>query len=223
MMSIKYGILLIIVTLMMRPTSYFYFKFVNFYHTVIHYPVITETFPLNNDIKHWKKMQRHYQDNNDYQQTQLNLIYAYYKLNHLTLLHTLMQKFLRWSNFNSMQEYLLYMQGLTHLQIDHLNKIHLLSIDRYDRDAEYAERALQFFVNLIITYPTSKYIIHAKKYITVLEDRFAKDEFAIVKLNLINGAYASALKHIENMIINYPSTKYTHQAICLLKQRGIEN
>ncbi|WWO95681.1 MAG: outer membrane protein assembly factor BamD [Candidatus Dasytiphilus stammeri] len=221
MISIKYGILLIIVTLMMRTTSYFSFKFFNLHHTIIHYPVITEIFPLNNDIKHWQKIQRHYQDNNDYQQTQLNLIYAYYKLNKLTLLHTLMQKFLRFSDFNSTQDYLLYMQGLTNLQIDHLNKIHLLSIDRYDRDAEYAERALQFFVNLIITYPTSKYIINAKKYIRVLEDRFSKDEFAIVKLNLINGAYASALKHIQNMIINYPSTKYTHQALCLLKKLGL--
>ncbi|MEI4269932.1 MAG: outer membrane protein assembly factor BamD [Candidatus Dasytiphilus stammeri] len=208
---------------MMRTTSYFSFKFFNLYYTVLHYPVITETFSLNNDLNHWQKIQRYYQDNNDYQQTQLNLIYAYYKLNNLTLLHKVMQKFLRFSDFHSTQDYLLYMQGLTNLQIDHLNQIHLLRIDRYDRDSEYAERALQFFVNLIITYPNSQYIINAKKYITVLEDRFSKNEFAIVKLNLINGAYASALKHIENMIINYPYTKYTHQALCLLKQLDIEN
>ncbi|WWO96095.1 MAG: outer membrane protein assembly factor BamD [Candidatus Dasytiphilus stammeri] len=208
---------------MMRTTSYFSFKFLNLHQTIIHYPVITETFPLNNDIKHWEKIQHHYQDDNDYQQTKVNLLYAYYKLNNFTLLHKIMHNFLRLSDFNSTQDYLLYMQGLTNLQIDYLNKIHLLSINRYDRDAEYAERALQFFVNLIITYPNSQYIINAKKYIIVLEDRFSKDELSIVKLNLLNGAYAAALKHIENMIINYPSTKYTHEALYLLNQLGIQN
>lgn len=221
-MSIKYGILLTIVTLMIHTIPYFSWKFFPIYNSIINYPVITKTLLIKN-INKWKIIQQNYQLITDYQQTQLNLIYAYYKLNRLTLVQKIIKNIFWGSNFILPQDYILYMQGLTNLQIDYLNKIHFLRINRYDRDQEYAQRALQCFVNLIMTYPNSKYIITAQKYIILLQNSFSKNELLIVKLNFLNGSYISAIKHIKNMIITYPFTKYTHQALILMKNISQNN
>jgi outer membrane protein assembly factor BamD len=151
------------------------------------------------------------------QQVQLDLIYAYYKSADLTLAQASIDRFLRLNPTDPNVDYVLYMRGLTDMALDDSMIQGFFGVDRSDRDPEHARAAFRDFTQLLRGYPNSQYATDANKRLVYLKDRLANYELAVVRFYTRRGAYVAVVNRVEEMLINYPDTEATRQALPLMQ------
>lgn len=151
------------------------------------------------------------------QQTQLDLIYAYYKSSEYALAQASADRFIRLNPTHSNIDYVFYLRGLTNMGLDENLIQGLLGIDRSDRDPQYALTAFLDFSQLIRAYPNSQYATDASKRLIFLKNRLAKHDLEVAKYYTKRGAYVAVTNRVEEMLHNYPDTVSTRQALPLME------
>ncbi|MGP1929538.1 MAG: outer membrane protein assembly factor BamD [Arsenophonus sp. ER-BJ3-MAG3] len=146
-------------------------------------------------------------------QTQLDMIYAYYKLSELPLSMAIIDRFIRLDTTNENIDYALYMRGLILETLDHSALKNFFGIDNSDHDPQHAIEAFRNFKQLLLFYPNSFYATDASKHLIFLKERLAKYELEIIKYYNKRGAYIAVINRIEQMLINYPDTQSTRIAL----------
>ncbi len=161
------------------------------------------------------------------QQVQLDLIYAYYKSDHLPLAQASIDRFIRLNPTHPDIDYVLYMHGLINMSMDDNTLQNFFGIDRSDRDPQYARAAFNNFNKVIKEHPESQFVMDSIKRLVFLKNRLANHELAIAKYYTKREAYVAVVNRVEKMLKNYPDTQATRNALVLMEnayqQLGLSN
>lgn len=151
------------------------------------------------------------------QQVQLNLIYAYYKTGEYSLAIAAIDRFLKLNPTNPYVDWVLYMRGITNMELDKNTIQGLFKVDRYNRDPSYNQTAFKDFTYLISRFPDSPYSYDAELRLIFLKNQLAKHEFSIARYYSDRGAYVAVINRVYNMLQTYPDTDATKQALYLMR------
>ncbi|VFP78718.1 Outer membrane protein assembly factor BamD [Candidatus Erwinia haradaeae] len=151
------------------------------------------------------------------QQAQINLIYAYYKNDNLSMALELIDRFIRANPDHKNIDYVIYIRGLTNMARDKNFLQDFIGINRSDRDLIYTKNALQDFKQLLQNYPKSTYAEETKKHLSYLRERQAQYELSIAEFYSQRKAYLAVINRVEGILRDYPNTKAIHQALPLME------
>lgn len=152
------------------------------------------------------------------QQTQLDLIYAYYKNGDYPLAQASIERFIRLNPTHPGIDYVLYMSGLTNMALDDNPLQRLFRVSRADRDAQYAQEAFKQFSRLLRGYPDSQYASDAGKRMLALKDRLSRHELAVAEYYTKRGAWVAVVNRLEGMLRDYPDTRATREGLPLMER-----
>ncbi|WMY96937.1 MAG: outer membrane protein assembly factor BamD [Arsenophonus sp.] len=148
---------------------------------------------------------------------QLDLIYAYYKSSELLLAIKTIDNFILSNPNDPNIDYVLYMRGLSAQKIDKNALQDFFGIDYSDKDPQYAIAAFKSFNQIIHSYPNSVYIKDAAKRLILIKERLAKYQLSIIQYYNKRGAYIAIINRTEEMLKNFPESKYTRNALHYMK------
>lgn len=146
-------------------------------------------------------------------QVQLDLIYVYYHLADQDRALTTIDRFLRLNPNHVDADYVRYMRGLVHLQLED-NAFHrLVGIDRSDRDKSYSEQAFEDFRQLLERHPESQYAADARLRMIGIQSRLAKYELSVGEYYLRREAYMAAARRGQYILESFPQVPEVEQAL----------
>lgn len=146
-------------------------------------------------------------------QVQLDLIYAYYKLDDAASAIANIDRFIRLNPTHRNIDYVYYMRGLVNMQSDNYMFHDILNIDRTDRDPQVAMSAFKDFERLIKSYPNSKYAPDAAKRMHYLRNRLAKYSITVAEYYLKMNAWSAAAVRAQTVLEAFPQTPQTERAL----------
>ena len=151
-------------------------------------------------------------------QVQLDLIYAYYKLDDPASGIANIDRFIRLNPTHKNIDYVYYMRGLVNMQSDNYMFHDLLNIDRTDRDPSVAQNAFKDFERLIKSYPNSKYAPDAAKRMIYLKNRLAKHSINIAEYYIKMNAWSAASTRAQSVMETFPGTPSTERALEIMSK-----
>ncbi|MBB1428388.1 outer membrane protein assembly factor BamD [Shewanella frigidimarina] len=146
-------------------------------------------------------------------QVQLDLIYAYYKMDDAASGLANIDRFLRLNPTHPNIDYVYYMRGLTNMQADNYLFHDLMNIDRTDRDPKNAQDAFKDFDRLIKSYPNSKYSADAQQRMQFLKNRLAKYSIQVAEYYIKMNAWSAAAVRAQSVMEKFPGTPSTERAL----------
>ncbi|MCG9697754.1 outer membrane protein assembly factor BamD [Shewanella sp. Isolate11] len=146
-------------------------------------------------------------------QVQLDLIYAYYKLDDSASGIANIDRFIRLNPTHKDIDYVYYMRGLVNMQSDNYMFHDVLGIDRTDRDPKAAQDAFNDFARLVKSYPNSKYAADAQKRMQYLKNRLAKYSITVAEYYIKMNAWSAAAVRAQSVMESYPDTPSTEKAL----------
>ena len=146
-------------------------------------------------------------------QVQLDLIYAYYKLDDPASGIANIDRFIRLNPTHKDIDYVYYMRGLVNMQSDNYMFHDMLNIDRTDRDPKAAQDAFKDFDRLVKSYPNSKYAADAQKRMLFLKNRLAKYSITVAEYYIKMNAWSAAAVRAQTVMEAYPGTPSTERAL----------
>ncbi|WWP02141.1 MAG: outer membrane protein assembly factor BamD [Candidatus Dasytiphilus stammeri] len=177
---------------------------------------LTSNIFLRKYVKQWEKLNQTLFFGPNYNQNQLNLIYAYYKIANFNKAYNLIEKFINLNYINNNIDYVLYIKTLIYMKLNN----HLVKnkyIYQYNISSKYALLAIEAINKLIFNYPNSNYVINAKIYIPYLTEQLAKYELSIINFYFNHKLYLTVITHVKQIILNYPHTQSTQSALILMQ------
>ncbi|WP_299492531.1 outer membrane protein assembly factor BamD [uncultured Shewanella sp.] len=151
-------------------------------------------------------------------QVQLDLIYAYYKLNDPASGLANIDRFIRLNPTHKDIDYVYYMRGLVNMQIDDYLFHDMLNIDRSDRDPKPAQDAFKDFGRLLKLYPNSKYAADAQQRMIAIKNRLARYSIHVAQYYLKMNAWSAAANRAQLVLETYPDTPSTERALEIMAQ-----
>jgi len=151
-------------------------------------------------------------------QVQLDLIYAYYKLDDAASGIANIDRFIRLNPTHKDIDYVYYMRGLVNMQSDNYMFHDMLDIDRTDRDPKVAQDAFKDFDRLIKSYPNSKYTADAAKRMLYLKNRLAKYSISVAEYYIKMNAWSAASTRAQSVMETYPGTTSTERALEIMAE-----
>jgi outer membrane protein assembly factor BamD len=146
-------------------------------------------------------------------QVQLDLIYAYYKLDDPASGIANIDRFIRLNPTHKDIDYVYYMRGLVNMQSDNYMFHDMLNIDRTDRDPKAAQDAFKDFDRLVKSYPNSKYALDAQKRMLFLKNRLANYSIKVAEYYIKMNAWSAAAVRAQSVLESYPGTPSTERAL----------
>ncbi|QSX36347.1 outer membrane protein assembly factor BamD [Shewanella sedimentimangrovi] len=151
-------------------------------------------------------------------QVQLDLIYAYYKLDDAAQGLANIDRFIRLNPTHPDIDYVFYMRGLMNMQADRYFFHELMNIDRTDRDPQNAISAFKDFDKLIKSYPNSKYAADARKRMQYLKNRLAQYSVQVAEYYIKMNAWSAAAVRAQSVMETYSGTPATERALEIMAQ-----
>ncbi len=146
-------------------------------------------------------------------QVQLDLIYAYYKLEDIASGLANIDRFIRLNPTHPDIDYVYYMRGLINMQADSYMFHDLLDIDRTDRDPQNAIDAFKDFDKLLKLYPNSKYAADAQHRMLALKNRLAAYSIRVAEYYVKINAWTAAAVRAQSVLETYPETDSVKRAL----------
>lgn len=167
-------------------------------------------------IKRLEAMETMYPFNDDAEQAELDLIYAYYKKGDYPSTAATAERFIHLYPRAKNVDYAYYMKGLANFQQNRGTLANVLPIDESWRDPGTQTQAYSDFATLIQQFPNSRYKANALKRMVYLRNLFAQRE-----LNVANYYYArrmdvAAVERASHLIKNYPQAPSAQAALALV-------
>ncbi|MCL1141286.1 outer membrane protein assembly factor BamD [Shewanella gaetbuli] len=146
-------------------------------------------------------------------QVQLDLIFAYYKMDDVASGLANIDRFLRLNPTHPDIDYVYYMRGLTNMQADSYLFHDMMNIDRTDRDPKNAEDAFKDFDRLIKSYPNSKYAADAQQRMQYLKNRLARYSINVARYYIKMNAWSAAAVRAQTVLEKFPNTPEAESAL----------
>lgn len=151
-------------------------------------------------------------------QVQLDLIYAYYKLEDVASGLANIDRFIRLNPTHPDVDYVYYMRGLVNMQADAYLFHDMLDIDRTDRDPQNALNAFKDFERLIKLHPNSKYAADAQKRMIALKNRLAGYSIKVAEYYIKIHAWSAAAVRAQHVMESFPQTTSVKRALEIMIQ-----
>lgn len=149
-------------------------------------------------------------------QVQMDLIYVYYQVGNQDRALTAIDRFLRLNPNHADLDYVRYMRGLVHLQLERNAFQELAGIERHDRDKTYAEQAFEDFRQLLDRYPDSTYAADARARMLGIQSRLAKYELEVAEYYMRREAYMAAITRAQHVLENFSQVAEVEDALALM-------
>jgi outer membrane protein assembly factor BamD len=162
-----------------------------------------------------KKLESRYPFGDYTEQAQLELIYTHFKMGDQEGAIITSQKFITSHPFHEQIDYAYYLQALSTYDLGFGFFERRFPTEQALRDQTALKNAYNGFYFLINTFPDSQYNQDAYKRILFIRERMAKHELAAVKFYIKRHAYVAAANRAHNIILQYPNTHSTKEALSL--------
>lgn len=146
-------------------------------------------------------------------QVQLDLIYAYYRAGDHDKALANIDRFIQLNPTHPNIDYVMYIRGLVHMDMDKQFFQDLFHIDRTDRDPSNYRQAFKDFAKLLKAHPDSKYAKDASKRMVFIKDRLARYEVTVGRYYLRREAYLAAANRGKYIMENFADTPSLRPAL----------
>jgi outer membrane protein assembly factor BamD len=137
--------------------------------------------------------------------SQLNLIYANFKLGEYDDTVSAAERFIRLHPRHKDVAYAFYMRGISNYR----------QVSNANLDQNQARKALSAFRELMSRFPESDYAWQSKQMLVLCLDRLAEQEMVVARFYLDRSEYIAALNRFDEVIKNpeYKNTSYFEEAL----------
>ncbi|GAA5217000.1 outer membrane protein assembly factor BamD [Corallincola platygyrae] len=146
-------------------------------------------------------------------QTQLDLLYAYYKSGQTAQALATADRFIRLNPTHPDNDYVYYMRGLVNVEADGEILHDLLGIDRSDRDPGLIKQAFDDFSKVVSRYPDSKFAPDARQRMIFIKERLARHELSVANYYIEREAYIAAANRGRYIIETFGDTRASEGAL----------
>lgn len=150
------------------------------------------------------------------EQSQLEIIYAYYKSAQPEAARAAADRFIRLHPRNSNVDYAYYLKGMAAFNAGTNFLEHFLPIDPSRRDLGPAEQSFNDFAELIRRFPGSKYAPDARRRMIYLRNLMAEHEVHIAQWYIKRGAYVAAANRGRYVFEKFEGTPAVPQALAVM-------
>ncbi|CAL4324578.1 outer membrane protein assembly factor BamD [Buchnera aphidicola] len=161
---------------------------------------------FNKAIISLKKIENNNLTNINNDKIQINLIYAYYKIENFNMAEKNIQKFIKLYPNHPNIDYVFYIQSLINISLDKTIFYKFLPIQSYNSDPIYANKAFFQLKKFITHYPNSAYLINAKKDLFYLKKRLSEYDLKILKYYFFHEKYIAVINRGKEILQKYPET-----------------
>ena len=170
-------------------------------------------------IKKFEKLQSNYPYGRFAQQALMEIAYANYKQGEPAPALSAIERFIKQYPNNLHLDYILYLKGLINFD-ENLGgaMITLSNQDPAERDPKSLHESFDTFKELLTRYPDSQYSADARLRMQYLVNTLASSDIHIASYYLRRGAYVAAVNRSKNIILNYPKSPYTRNALEIMAQ-----
>jgi len=150
------------------------------------------------------------------QQSQLDLIYAYYKRGDSESAISTADRFIRQNPRHANVDYAYYMKGLVNFnsEVGFFQEVFAAKLS--ERDASSARTAFEDFAELMRRYPESNYAADARQRMIFLRNRLADYEIHVARYYMTRDAYLAAANRAKYVVEHYPKTPAVADALNIM-------
>jgi outer membrane protein assembly factor BamD len=167
-------------------------------------------------IKQLEALQSRYPFSEPARQSQLDLIYAYYKSRQVDPAIDAADTFIRENPTNPRVDYAYYMKGLVYFERQSNWMERKFNVDLSQRPPVNARKSFEAFQQLIEKYPHSEYVADSRQRMIFLRNRLADFELHVALYYMKRGAYVGAINRAKYCVENYdgaPAVKGSLQVL----------
>jgi len=150
------------------------------------------------------------------QQSQLDLIFAYYKHGDTASALTTADRFIRQNPRHANIDYAYYMKGLVNFNSEVGFFQEMFAAKLSERDASSARQAFEDFAELMRRYPDSRYAPDARQRMIFLRNRLAEYEIHVARYYMTREAYLGAANRAKYVVEHYPRTPSVANALDIM-------
>jgi outer membrane protein assembly factor BamD len=154
-------------------------------------------------IKQLEALQSRFPFSEPARQSQLDLIYAYYKARQVDPAIDAADTFIRENPTNPRVDYAYYMKGLVYFERQSNWLERKFNVDLSQRPPINAKKSFDAFQQLIEKYPHSEYVGDSRQRMVFLRNRLADFELHVALYYMRRGAYVGALNRAKYAVENY--------------------
>jgi outer membrane protein assembly factor BamD len=154
-------------------------------------------------IKQLEALQSRFPFSEPARQSQLDLIWAYYKARQTDPAIDAADTFIRENPTNPRVDYAYYMKGLVYFERQANWLERKFNVDLSQRPPINATKSFDAFKQLVEKYPNSKYVSDSRQRMVFLRNRLADFELHVALYYMRRGAYVGAINRAKYCIENY--------------------
>ena len=171
-----------------------------------------------NAVKIYEHLESTYPFGPHAQQTELNIIYAYYMNNNPGAAKAAAERYIHLYPQAKDVDYAYYMRALASLSEERTFAEKHLPIDLSQRDLANAHKSYDEFSELTTRFPQSRYLPDARQHMVYLRNMFAQNDVNVAEFYLERKAYVAAVNRAYNVVKNYQQSPQTADALEILVQ-----
>lgn len=170
-------------------------------------------------VKQLETLQSRYPYGRYAQQAQMEIAYAYYKHSEPAPALAALDRFVKQYPNSTHLDYVLYLKGLINFN-ENINSLlgTFFKQDPAERDPAALRDSFDAFKELVTRFPNSKYTPDARLRMQFLLNTLASSDIHVADYYLRRGAYVAAANRAKNVLIDYPETPQTRDALQILVQ-----
>lgn len=171
-----------------------------------------------NAIKHLQALETRYPFGPFAEQSQLELIYAYYRNYDVEEAHAAAERFIQLHPQHPNVDYAYYMKGLSSYSQDKGIFERFLPTDMTRRDPGPARASFAEFSQLLNRFPNSAYAPDARARMIHLRNMLARYEIHVANYYFKRKAYLAAANRGRNVVENFPGTPAVADGLAVMVQ-----
>ncbi|OQM34253.1 outer membrane protein assembly factor BamD [bacterium endosymbiont of Pedicinus badii] len=145
------------------------------------------------------------------------LVYLHYKNSDFISTKKSCEEFIKFYPESEYTDYILYMKGLSNIQMQKKNSQSFFQIYKNDCDNSYFKIAFSNFSQVSFN-KKGKYFKNSIKILHFLKEKIAKKELLIVKYYFKIFADVAVIKRSEQILKNFPSTQSAYKCLFYMKK-----
>jgi outer membrane protein assembly factor BamD len=154
-------------------------------------------------IKQLEALQSRFPFSEPARQSQLDLIWAYYKNREVDPAIDAADQFIRENPTNSRVDYAYYMKGLVYFERQSNWFERRFNVDLSKRPPVNARKSFESFQQLIEKFPHSQYVADSRQRMIYMRNRLADFELHVAEYYMRRGAYVGAINRAKYCVENY--------------------
>lgn len=169
-------------------------------------------------IRYFEQLEARFPFTNSARQSQLDLMYAYYKNREPEAAIDQADQFIRENPAHPRVDYAYYIKGLVQFERNPNFIERWFNADLSQRPPIDARSSFQSFQTLVQRFPNSQYVADARQRMIFLRNRLAAYEVYVAGHYLERGAYVGAINRAKYAIENYDGAPQIRTALQIMSQ-----